>query len=118
MSQYLMETEEDMASYLDINYGHGVSAVFTNTGGTAATINIILNNEYIEQDGLDVAVEATKPIAYCRSIDVPGITHGNTLAVSAIKDFDGNTLKAAQSYTVVSVQSDRTGFTALELEEI
>jgi len=117
MSQYVMETEEDMAAYLDINAGHGVEAVWTNSG-TATTINIILNNEYIEQEGLDVSVEATQPIAYCRSIDVPNISHGNTLAVSAIKDVDGNTLKAAQTYTVVSIQSDRTGFTALELEEV
>ena len=104
MSQYVMETEEDMAAYLDINFGHGVEAVWTNSG-TATTINIILNNEYIEQEGLDVSVEATQPIAYCRSIDVPSIAHGNTL-------------KAAQTYTVVSIQSDRTGFTALELEEV
>tara|TARA_R100000664_G_C2747782_1_gene135271 strand:+ start:499 stop:852 length:354 start_codon:yes stop_codon:yes gene_type:complete len=116
MSQYLLETEEDMAAYLDINYGHGVEATWTNDG-TSTTINIILNEEYIDQDGLEVDVEAAQPIAYCRSIDVPSIAHGNTLAVSAIKDVDGNTLKAAQSYTVVSIQSDRTGFTALELEE-
>ena len=112
-----METEEDMAAYLDINFGHGVEAIWTNSG-TSNTINIILNNEYIEQDGFEVPIEATQPIAYCRSIDVPNISHGNTLAVSAIKDVDGNTLKAAQTYTVVSIQSDRTGFTALELEEV
>ena len=117
MSQYIMETEEDMAAYLDINFGHGVEAIWTNSG-TSNTINIILNNEYIEQDGFEVPIEATQPIAYCRSIDVPNISHGNTLAVSAIKDVDGNTLKAAQTYTVVSIQSDRTGFTALELEEV
>ena len=40
------------------------------------------------------------------------------MAVAAIKDVDGNTLKAAQLYKVVSIQSDRTGFTALELEVI
>jgi hypothetical protein len=42
----------------------------------------------------------------------------DTLAVSAIKDVDGNILKAAQNYTVVNIQADRTGFTALMLEEI
>ena len=40
------------------------------------------------------------------------------LVVSAIKDVDGNTLKAAQNYTIVNIQSDRTGFSALMLEEI
>ena len=111
-----METEEDMSAYLDINYGHGVSAVYTNNG-SSSTINIIINNEYDEQEE-GVGVEATHPIAYCRSVDVPSISYGNTLAVSAIKDVDGNTLKAAQNYTIVNVQSDRTGFSALMLEEI
>mgnify|MGYP003133946063 CR=1 FL=1 len=116
MSQYRMETEEDMLAYLDINYGHGVSAVYTNNG-TSSTINIILNNEYVEQvEG--IGVEALKPIAYCRTVDVPNISFGNTLNVSAIKDTNGNTLKAAQNYTVVNIQADRTGFSALMLEEI
>ena len=118
MSQYLMETEEDMSSYLDINFGHGVSAIYTNSSGTTATINIILNNEYIEQEGLEVSIEATQPIAYCRSIDVPSIAHGNTLQVAAIKDVQGNILSPAANYTIVSIQSDRTGFTALSLEKI
>lgn len=116
MSQYRMETEEDMSAYFDISFGHGVSAVFTHSG-TATTINIILNNEYVEQDE-GIGVEATKPIAYCRTIDIPNITFGDTLNVSAIKDVDGNTLKAAQNYTVVNIQKDRTGFSALMLEEI
>ena len=80
MSQYRMETEEDMIAYLDIEYGHGVSAVYTNNG-TDSTIRIILNNEYVEQEE-GIGVEALKPIAYCRTIDVPNISFGNTLAVS------------------------------------
>tara|TARA_Y100001937_G_C6853836_1_gene213282 strand:- start:11 stop:364 length:354 start_codon:yes stop_codon:yes gene_type:complete len=117
MSEYRLETEEDMSSYLDTSFGHGVTAVFTNSSGSASTINIIINNEYVEQiEG--IGVEALKPIAYCRTIDVPNIVFGNTLNVSAIKDVDGNTLKAAQNYTVVNVQSDRTGFSVIMLEEI
>ena len=116
MSQYQIETEEDMIAYLDIDYGHGVSAVYTNNGSDS-TIKIILNNEYVEQEE-GIGVEAVKPIAYCRTIDVPNISFGNTLAVAAIKDVDGNTLKAAQNYTVVNIQADRTGFSALMLEEI
>ena len=118
MSEYLMETEEDMAAYLDIDYGHGVAAIYTNSGGATSTINIILNNEYVEQEGFDISIEATKPIAYCRSIDVPSIAHGNTLQVSAIKDVEGNILSPAANFTVVSIQSDRTGFSALQLERI
>ena len=116
MSQYRMETEEDMLSYLDINYGHAVSAVYNNNG-SSSTISIILNNEYTELDN-GVGVEALSPIAYCRTIDVPNIAFGNTLNVSAITDVEGNTLKAAQNYTVVNIQADRTGFSSLMLEEI
>ena len=116
MSQYRMETEEDMSAYFDINFGHGVSAVFTHSG-SSTTINIILNNEYVEQEE-GIGVESLKPIAYCKTLDVPNIVFGDTLNVSAIKDVNGNTLKAAQNYTVVNIQADRTGFSALMLEVI
>tara|TARA_R110002033_G_scaffold170974_1_gene215064 strand:- start:3086 stop:3439 length:354 start_codon:yes stop_codon:yes gene_type:complete len=116
MSKYNLETEEDMASYLDINYGHGLSAVYTNYQDVQSTINIILNDEYLEDDD-GIGIEGNQPIAYCRSIDVPNVLHGDTLSVSAVKDVDGNTLKDAQSYKVVNVQKDKTGFTALMLEE-
>ena len=117
MSQYRMETEEDMSAYLDSDFGHGRSAVFTNSSSAQSTINIILNNEYFEEE-FGIGVEGTKPIAYCRSVDVPSVVHGNTLAVSAYKDVDGNTLVAAKSFTIVNVQKARTGFSALMLEEI
>jgi hypothetical protein len=93
-----------------------VSAVYTNSG-TSTTINIILNNEYVEQEE-GIGVEALKPIAYCRTVDIPNIAFGNRLDVSAIKDTNGNILKAAQNYTVVNIQADRTGFSALMLEEV
>ena len=81
------------------------------------SIDIILNNEYVDlQEG--AGVDSLKPIAYCRTIDVPSIVFGNTLSVSAIKDTDGNILKAANTYTVVNIQADRTGFSALMLEQI
>ena len=78
MSEYRLETEEDMSAYLDIEYGHGVSAVYTNTSGTASTINVILNNEYVEQEE-GIGVEALEPIAYCRSIDIPSVAYGHYL---------------------------------------
>ena len=116
MSQFMLETEEDMLGYLDSDFGHGITAVYTRSG-VSTTIKIILNNEYVEQEE-GIGVEALKPIAYCRTIDVPNIAFGNRLDVSAIKDTNGNILKAAQSYTVVNIQADRTGFSALMLEEI
>jgi hypothetical protein len=111
-----METEEDMASYLDPTYGHGVGATYINNG-VSSSINIILNNEYIEQDE-GIGVEALQPVAYCRSIDIPLVGYGHLLNVNAIKDTDGNIIKAATNYTIVNIRPDRTGFIALELEEV
>lgn len=116
MSQYRMETEEDMAAYLDPTYGHGVGATYINNG-VSIDINIILNNEYIEQDE-GIGVEALQPVAYCRSIDIPSVAYGHSLNVNAIKDTDGNIIKAATNYIIVNIRPDRTGFIALELEEV
>ena len=49
MSEYRLETEEDMSSYLDANFGHGRTATFTNTSGETSSIEVILNNEYFEE---------------------------------------------------------------------
>ena len=117
MSQYRLETEEDMSSYLDADFGHGRTATFTNTSGQTSNIQLILNNEYFEEE-FGVGVEGTKPIAYCRSVDVPSVKHGNTLAVAAYEDVDGNTLVGAKTYSIVNVQKDNTGFTSLMLEEL
>ena len=103
MSEYRLETEEDMSSYLDASFGHGRTATFTNTSGQTSTIELILNNEYFEEE-FGVGVEGTQPIAFCRTVDVPTVKHGNTLV-------------AAQTYKVVNVQKDNTGFTSLMLEE-
>ena len=46
MSQFMLETEEDMLGYLDAEYGHGIDAVYTRNG-TSSNIVIILNNEYV-----------------------------------------------------------------------
>tara|TARA_R110000803_G_scaffold127153_1_gene194677 strand:+ start:442 stop:789 length:348 start_codon:yes stop_codon:yes gene_type:complete len=115
MSQFRMETEEDMASYLDPS-SHGIEATYINNG-TSSTINIILNNEYIEQEE-GIGIEATQPVAYCRSIDIPSVAYGNALNVTAVKDTNGNIIKAATDYTIVNIRPDRTGFIALELEEV
>lgn len=116
MSQFRLETEADMSAYLDINYGHAITATYTRND-VDSTISIILNNEYVEQEE-GIGVEALKPIAYCRTVDAPNASYGDTLAASAVTDIEGNILKAAQTYTIVNVQTDRTGFTAMELEEV
>ena len=115
MSEWYAETDSDFNNYFDLK-AHGVSAVFTNTGGTAKTIQIILNEEYIDV-GDEVSIESNQPMAYCRSIDVLDAVFGNTLAVSAILDIEGNVISAAQNYNIVDVQPDGTGITILILQE-
>ena len=116
MSQIRYETEADMAAYLDPSYGHGLAATYTRNG-VDTSLNLIINEEYIEIDE-GSGVEAVQPIAYCRSIDVPNVSHNDTLAVSAYKDVNGNTIKAATSYKIINVKKDHKGFTALILEEV
>lgn len=115
MSQIKYETEADMAAYLDPSYGHGLAATYTRNG-VNTSLNLILNEEYVELDE-GSGVEAVQPIAYCRSVDIPSVSHNDTLAVSAYKDVNGNILKAATNYKIVNVQKDFKGFTALVLEE-
>jgi len=115
MSQYMLETEEDMLAYFDVDFGHAINATYIRSGVSTA-IKIILNREYVEQDA-GIGVEATKPIAYCRSIDVPNVSQGDLLNASATTTVEGDILKAAQNYTIIDVQKDRTGLTALMLEE-
>lgn len=118
MSIYRLEDENDFSAYLDPNYGHGQAATYTRYGsGTSSSINVIINEEYLEGEGESVGVEAATPVAVCRSIDVPSAGHSDTLVVSARKDLDGNTIKAQTTYSVVGVQPDRTGFTVMVLEE-
>lgn len=116
MSLYELETEEDMDAYFDAECGHGIKATYINSNNVSSVIIIILNNEFLEADE-GVGIEGTQPIAYCKTLDLPGITFGNQLNVTVVKDVDGNILSPAQNYTVVSIQSDRTGFTSLELEK-
>ena len=116
MTIYNLETEEDMISYLDTDFGHGRSATFTNSSNETSNIKLILNNEYFEED-FGEGVESLQPIAFCRSVDVPEVVQGNSLNISAYKDIEGNIISPAKNYIVVNVQKDRTGFTTLILRE-
>ena len=111
-----LEFDADFDGYFDSSYGHGVSATYTVSGGSAATIKVILEDEYLSVDGLSVGVESSTPVAYCKTKDVSSAGHGDTLAFAAMTDLDGNTIKGAKTYSVVNVQPDNTGITALILQ--
>ena len=44
MSQYMLETEEDMLAYFDVDFGHAINATYIR-GGVSTTIKIILNRD-------------------------------------------------------------------------
>ena len=115
MSQIRYETEADMAAYFDTSTGHARAATYTKNG-VNTSINLILNEEYVELDE-GVGVEAAQPIAYCTTLNIPNVSFGDTLAISAYKDADGNILQAASNYKIINVQKDNRGFAALVLEE-
>lgn len=118
MSVFALEDENDFAAYLDPNYGHGITVTYTRYGSeSSSSINIILNEEYLEQEGESIGIEGTTPVAYCRSIDVPNAGFLDIIVAPVKKDLDGNEIKGETTYHVVRVEVDRTGFTILILEE-
>lgn len=116
MSQFQLETESDMLAYLDPVFGHGVTADFIHNGITTS-INVIIEEEYLEIDE-GTGVESTTPAAHCRSVDIINAAIDDNLNVSAIKDIEGNILKAATNYIIKNIENDRTGFTVLKLEKV
>lgn len=82
-------------------------SVFTDTGDFASsasingsTVNGILGNEFVQVD----YVESQKPVFECAAADIPGIAHGDTVAVSS------------DTYKVRGIQPDGTGMVKLILE--
>jgi len=89
-----MAMTEDLDVFLD-----------TDDFATEATINSatvlgILGNEFVQVD----FVESSKPAFECKSSDITGIAHGDTVTVGS------------DSYKVRGIQPDGTGMTKLILE--
>ena len=112
-----LEFDADFDGYFDASFGHGVSATYTPSGGSATTIKVIIEDEYLSVDGLTVGVEGSTPVAYCKTKDVSSAAHGDTLAFAAQTTKSGTQFKGAVTYEVVGVQPDATGITALVLEQ-
>lgn len=117
MSTYLLETEEDFAAYFDTVTGHGNTATFTPSGGSSTSINIIINEEYVDLGDGMVFNEGTQPFIHAFYNDVPNIAYGDSIVVDDIKDVDGNVLKPQTSYIVINVEPDKTGLIRIALEE-
>lgn len=114
--QMALEFDNDFDGYFDSDYGHGVACTYTPSGGSAVSIKVILDREYLEIDGGTVGVNSDQPIVYGKAKDLRNASFGDSLAFAAITDLDDNVIRAATTYKVVNVQPDNTGIVALILE--
>ncbi|MFA6148661.1 MAG: hypothetical protein WC899_10685 [bacterium] len=100
----------DLAAFFDVDGGFAVTATYIPAvGGAPTNIPVIFDNEYAaaEYDRLAdrASLESTSPRVVCRDADVPGISHGATLAISGT------------TYYVIEVRPDGTGVTTLVLSK-
>ena len=111
-----MEFDRDFDGYLDATYGHGIQITYTPTGGSSSSINVILNQEYVDIDSGGLPVQGYQPVAQAKTTDIPSIAFGDTIAAPAIKNLDGTQIKAATNYKVINFENDNLGMTSLLLE--
>jgi hypothetical protein len=111
-----MEFDRDFDGYLDATFGHGIQVTYTPTGGTSISINVILNQEYVDIDTAGLPVQGYNPVAQVKTTDIPSIAFGDTIAAPAVKNLDGTTIKAATNYKVINFEHDNLGMTSLLLE--
>ena len=132
-----LESAADFNSYVDINTGHGVTAVFSEMhsgslwdsriglvdsyididSGNSTNINIIIDQEYFNIEGGTIPVAGYQPRAIVKASDVPYISQLDKLVVSAITTNKGNVLKPETTFLVRAVEPDNTGLVSLVLEE-
>lgn len=112
-----MEFDRDFDGYLNADHGaSGEKVTYTPTGGSASSINVILNQEYVDIDTGGLPVQGYQPVAMAKTSDIPNIAFGDTISASAIKSLDGTTIKAATNYKVINFEHDNVGMTSLLLE--
>ena len=103
-----VESAADRATFLSADE-FGVTATFTHSGGAAAEINGIFDNDYldVEVEG-EVGVASRSPRFVCRTADLDdagGANDGDSLVVSGT------------TYKVRIVKPDGTGMTEMKLEK-
>jgi hypothetical protein len=100
-----VESAEDRAIFFGVD-DFGTAATYTPDGGSAATVNGIFDNDFIEVDaGGGVGVALQQPRFLCRTGDVSSAAEGDAIVISAV------------AYTVRIVQDDGTGITTMILEK-
>lgn len=99
-----VESAADRAIFFEVD-DFGTAASYTPSGGVAATVNGIFDNDFIEVDaGGGVGVALQQPRFLCRTADVSSASEGDALVINTV------------NYTIRIVQDDGTGITTLVLE--
>jgi len=93
-----IDFDADLLSMLDLN-GFAVTATYGSN-----SVNGIFDQDYFEIIDSNAVVESSQPAFTCRTIDVTGIAHGDTLTINSV------------AYKVVGNKPDGTGMTVLPLE--
>lgn len=112
-----MEFNRDFDAFLSSKHGSpGEDVTYTPAGGSASTITVILNQEYVDIDTGSVPIQGYKPTAHVKTTDIPNIAINDTITAPSLKTLDGTVYKDATNYKVVNYENDNTGFTSLLLE--
>ena len=83
-----------------------VDATYTPSGGVVKTIKVVFDSEYLSVQVVgDVGVESETPTAHCKTSDLTGVKHNDTLVI------EGTT------YYVTEIHPDGTGMTLLILSK-
>jgi len=94
---------------LDSFFGDfAIDAVLARQSGTVSVCRVIFDNNYLTLLGtVDFAgVASSEPGAVCKSSDVAGARHGDTLTVNGA------------TYAVIGVEPDGSGITILRLSRL
>jgi len=99
-----VESAADRAIFLDVD-DFGTAATYTPSGGSAATVNGIFDNDFVEVDtGGSVSFAQQQATFMCRTADVSAAAEGDSLVIGG------------ETYIIRIVQPDGTGMTNLILE--
>ena len=99
-----LESTADLNAFFDTD-ANGSTVTYTPSGGSASTINGILNNEFELVDIGDVGVESNIPILTVKTSDVSSVAQGDTFVIDSV------------TYKSVIIRPDGTGITEIVLEK-
>jgi hypothetical protein len=100
-----VESATDRAAFFSTD-DFGVAATYTPSGGSASTVNGLLEDDFFAalSGTSEVPIESAKLTFTCREADVSSPRHGDAVVINSV------------SYTVVGVQPDGAGMLILILQ--